>query len=288
MNGGSEFNFDIDAYDLDDLLGMFRLGRDFGESDLRRARKVVMKTHPDKSGLDKEYFLFFTKAYKIVHSLHEFRARSSAAPTVYSVECDEDRKLLVGELMKRADFNSVFNELFEKNKLSGRHTSVGHGDWLKSDDDIDNRKATRADMHTKFTEKKLELGAVVPLQAVMGLGSSDGSSELAGDGTTFTSDVFSSLPFDDVRIAHTQTVVPVWEDSTAAPRCSSVEELRLQRANSDGPPPSLTQARKMLSDRRDSERSDDVHRAFRLAKEDEAAREKTEAWLGSFKRLTDS
>jgi hypothetical protein len=291
MNDGSEFNFDIDAYGLDDLLGMFRLSRGFGEDDLRRARKVVMQTHPDKSGLSKDYFLFFTKAYKIVHSLHEFRARSCSAGTVsteYTAECDEERRLLVGELMERSDFNAVFNELFEKNELSSRHASHGHGDWLKSDDDIDRRQATKATMHDVFAEKKRELGVIMPAQTVEGLESCDGLTDLVDDDATFSSGVFSSLPYDDVRRAHTQTVVPSWQEPAGAARCRSVDELRRQRAADGEQPPSLEQAQRMLRERQEAQCESDVHRAFRLAKEDEAARVRTEAWLGSFKRLKDS
>lgn len=284
----SDFNFDIDAYNLDDLLGMFCLSHKFSEDDLKRARKVVLKTHPDKSGLDKKYFLFFTKAYKILHSLHEFRARSSrTTSTDYSVEKDEERKLLIGELMNRSDFNTIFNELFEKNKLSGRHTSSGHGDWLKSDKDIDSRTATKANMHDMFNEKKRELSAIVPLQTVHGIDNGCGVSNLVDDSSEFSSDVFSSLPFDDVRRAHTQTVVPVCQEHYETNRCQSLDELRIQRGEGCSPP-SLEQAQKMLRDKRDTQLESDVQRAFRLAKEDEVSRAQTDAWLGSFKQIKDS
>ena len=61
-------DLNIDNYDLTDLLALFRLEFDFKEDDLKRVKKTVMQTHPDKSGLDKKYFLFFTSAYKIIYS----------------------------------------------------------------------------------------------------------------------------------------------------------------------------------------------------------------------------
>ena len=70
-------DLNIDNYDLTDLLALFRLEFDFKEDDLKRVKKSVMKTHPDKSGLDKKYFLFFTSAYKIIFSIYEFRYKSS-------------------------------------------------------------------------------------------------------------------------------------------------------------------------------------------------------------------
>ena len=45
----------------------------FNEEDLKRARIAVLKTHPDKCQLPKEYFLFFTKAYRIIHQIYTIR-----------------------------------------------------------------------------------------------------------------------------------------------------------------------------------------------------------------------
>ena len=53
----------ITNYKLNDLLKLFNLDFNFTIDDLKRAKKVVMQTHPDKSKLDKQYFLFFSKAY---------------------------------------------------------------------------------------------------------------------------------------------------------------------------------------------------------------------------------
>ena len=47
----------LDNYELQDLLNLFHLSYNFTEVDFKRAKKIVIKTHPDKSGLSKEYFL---------------------------------------------------------------------------------------------------------------------------------------------------------------------------------------------------------------------------------------
>ena len=62
----SNFDLDIDNYDLKDLLNLFKLNYTFGEIELKQAKKMVLKLHPDKSNLDKEIFVFFNKAYKII------------------------------------------------------------------------------------------------------------------------------------------------------------------------------------------------------------------------------
>jgi hypothetical protein len=66
-------DLNIDNYNLPDILALFNLPTLFNENDLKRAKLTVLKTHPDKSQLPKEYFLFFTKAYRIVHQIYTIR-----------------------------------------------------------------------------------------------------------------------------------------------------------------------------------------------------------------------
>ena len=62
-------DLNIDNYDLNDILALFKIPYDFDENDLKAAKKIVLKTHPDKSGLGSEYFLFYSKAYKVLFSV---------------------------------------------------------------------------------------------------------------------------------------------------------------------------------------------------------------------------
>ena len=52
-------DLNIDNYDLQDLLNLFKLDKNFNEEDLKQAKKIVLKTHPDKSGLNPDYFRFY-------------------------------------------------------------------------------------------------------------------------------------------------------------------------------------------------------------------------------------
>ena len=70
-------DLDINNYDLNDILALFKIQANFDEDDLRAAKKIVLKTHPDKSGLASEYFLFYSKAYKVLFSIWEFKNKSS-------------------------------------------------------------------------------------------------------------------------------------------------------------------------------------------------------------------
>lgn len=66
-------DLNIENYNLPDILDLFNLPTLFNDQDLKRAKTMVLKTHPDKSNLSKDYFLFFTKAYRIVHQIYMIR-----------------------------------------------------------------------------------------------------------------------------------------------------------------------------------------------------------------------
>ena len=54
-------NLDIHMYSLQDLLNLFDLTYDIDIESLKRAKKKVLMTHPDKSGLDAKYFCFIKR-----------------------------------------------------------------------------------------------------------------------------------------------------------------------------------------------------------------------------------
>lgn len=59
----------ISNYSLNDILDLFKLGMDFDEEGMKSAKRTVLMTHPDKSGLDAKYFLFFKKAYSLLYNV---------------------------------------------------------------------------------------------------------------------------------------------------------------------------------------------------------------------------
>jgi len=99
-------DLNIDNYNLPDILSLFNVPTLFNAEDLKRAKLAVLKTHPDKSQLPKEYFIFFTKAYRILHQIYTIRnpvtdehytqrvertPRTSAVPAVPGIKCvDKD------------------------------------------------------------------------------------------------------------------------------------------------------------------------------------------------------
>ena len=64
-------DLDINNYELNDILNLFQIPSDITEEQLKQCKKAVLKTHPDKSGLDKEVFLFFSKHYRSIYVLED-------------------------------------------------------------------------------------------------------------------------------------------------------------------------------------------------------------------------
>ena len=85
----NEHNLNIHLYSLEDLLGLFNLTYDITYDDLKRAKKTVLMTHPDKSKLDSKYFLFYKKAFDIIIRFHDNqnKQRKQVNPqnTIYSL-----------------------------------------------------------------------------------------------------------------------------------------------------------------------------------------------------------
>ena len=80
----NNLDLDIDNYDLNDILNLFSIDSDFSNDDLKNCKKKVLMTHPDKSRLPKEVFLFYSKAYKLLENIYIFKCKDNKRNTEYS------------------------------------------------------------------------------------------------------------------------------------------------------------------------------------------------------------
>ena len=288
-SGVADIDLNIENYNLTDLLALFKLDFEFNEEDLKRVKKTVMQTHPDKSALDKKYFLFFTSAYKIIFSIYEFRHKSGKKQsTEYTVEKDEEKELLLKEVQKKPNFNKIFNELFEKHRIKDDESENGYGDWIKSGENMDTRTTTFGQMNATFEQKKKEVKELIPFKEVEELGQSSGHFDLTRDKPEYySSALFSSLQYEDLKKAHVESVIPVNNDDyLARPKFKSVLELQADPTYNDTKPLSLSQAKDYLSQRQSYQAQNDVQRAYKLAKQDEVVRKANQGWMSGFKQIT--
>jgi hypothetical protein len=285
-----DIDLEIENYDLNDLLALFKLDFEFTAEDLKLVKKTVMQTHPDKSRLDKKYFLFFTAAYKIIFSIHEFRHKgSNKQSTEYTVEKDEAKELLLKDLQKKPNFNKIFNELFEKHRIKDAENETGYGDWFKSDENMDTRSTTLGQMNATFEQKKREVKELIPFKEIEEIGYSvTGQFDLTRDKPEYySSGLFSSLQYEDLKKAHVESVIPVThEDYLARPKFKNVLEMQADPIYNDTKPLSLDQAKNYLQQRQSYQAQNDVQRAYKLAKQDEIARKANQGWMSGFKQIT--
>ena len=141
MEKMEQMDLNIDNYEYKDILDLFGLDKNFTERDIKNVKRKVLQTHPDKSGLDKKFFLFFTAIFKVLHSVYEFKAKANVnlnEEIEYSVEETGENEVVVNNLREKystKEFNNWFNKEFDKIKLDNDYEDTGYGDWLKNSED---------------------------------------------------------------------------------------------------------------------------------------------------------
>ena len=158
-------DLNLNNYDLDDLLALFNIDANFGKNQLKKCYKMALMTHPDKSGLDRKFFIFFTKAFKLLKQIYTFRLKSSCPlrkkNTDYNMLLDDDgeNKELIDKIKTKKNFNKWFNQQFE---LVKEQKDDGYGEWLASDNDLNTSDITNRDqMNAHFSNIKKNHRALV-------------------------------------------------------------------------------------------------------------------------------
>jgi hypothetical protein len=306
-----DLDLDIRNYELRDILNLFKLPSVFTEAHMREAKLMVMRTHPDKSGLDKEYFLFFSKAYKILHEVYQVRAGLSRQKDAKYDDVKEDidaRRNANSDKLKRMnadEFNRWFNQTFEQNRLHDEEQDSGYGDWLKSndaDDDADNEDnecndlgegaswAQRMEQLERRKQRLREQALVVRSEVQtftfdsFGAGSGYG---LARECPEEHSSYGSSLAYEDLKKAHTETVIPVThEDYDAVRKYKNMNELQMSRdIDRRTFNYSETASQSALARSQQLQAEDDMRRAFKLAQQDEVVRDLNKKWAAQFNAI---
>ena len=291
----SEVDLDIENYELEDILNLFRLQYNFVEADLKRAYRMALKLHPDKSGLDGEYFRFYMKAYKIVENIFNFRNRKKkcAYDVVYNAketDISEDKAVLLHSLNGKSikEFNKWFNEQFEKTKVNDDENDSGYGKWIKENEvSENNEKVSLSEFGRVFERKKTECKALVKYNGVQDTEGGNSGYNLVRDKVeNYSSGLFSKLSYEDFKKAHTETVIPVTrEDYEKKEKFSSLEMYKRHRDSQNTAPPSLQQSRQYLAERDKNENVLHARRAFKILKRDEEIEKNNKKWWSNLQRL---
>ena len=214
-------DLNINNYELEDLLNLFQVPQNFDASHLKNAKKMVLKTHPDKSKLDKKYFLFFSKAYKYLFKVYELRQSGCTKNTEYEKSdfWSKEKSIILkqhNETMSVEEYNNWFNKKFEemKQQTEIEHVEKGYGDWLKENNEEYEEAKNPQQMNELINQKKKNLRQVVVHKGIQNnLAYSSGYGELLNDAPdSYSSGLFSNLQYEDLRKAHEESVIPVTEE----------------------------------------------------------------------------
>ena len=242
-------DLDIANYGLDDLLHLFQLDAHFDATGLAKAKRVVLRMHPDKSRKDPKFFLFYSKAYKVLFQLWEYRnvggeggLKRPDEEMEYSPDIVDDvekRALLdkmfgtsgknknkkVEQTKTQVDFNVWFNTEFEKMRVGTNGTSdadedAGYGNWLKSDEgclysDADGATGatSTSQMMTDFSVMKTKMCSDLVAHHTVGAydGGNFGDNILTAE--TRSNGMYDGagggLAYQDLKQAFTETLIPV-------------------------------------------------------------------------------
>jgi len=301
MNKNLDIDLNIENYNFNDLLKLFNLKNNFCDNELRNCYKIVVQTHPDKSGLDKKYFLFYTQAFKILKKVYEYNNKKSsvlneAKSKIEYIGLSEDEKgkqLLIKELQETrpGEFNKWFNSTFESLNLNNE-SNDGYGEWLKSDEGLTGESdgvekcGSMNQLHSTINNKKQSLCALITKQEIREYNTLGNNNNLDSNVKEYSSGIFNKLQYDDLKKVHLESVIPVCEnDYEKIKKFNSTDALIYYRNRQELKPISKEKANEHLTNYYNTLDKESCELAYRLTKQAEEAEKKNEILWNSLRRI---
>ena len=284
-------DLNIQNYDLEDILGLFKINGQLTEHELKRAYKMYLKTHPDKSGLDARVFRFFKQAYDVLSKIYYFRNKKTQQNTTYDTtesNLSQDKLKILNKLngLSCKEFNEKFNKMFELSKVVDGETDTGYEDWYRNYKDRNDPKINLSQFGTEFEKRKRESKALVKKQELCEMGGRGGYEIDRTGGVEYSSGIFSKLQYEDLKKAHTETVVPVTrEDFENKERFNTFNSFKTHREQQNISPLSLQQSKNYLQQREQSSEDVNTRRIYNIIKRDEEVNIANEKMWGYLRRL---
>ena len=284
-----DLDLDLGNYDLDDIMNLFHLDYNFGKAELKQAHRIALKTHPDKSGLPDKFFIFFMSAYKVISKIYYFRSKRNRDLGEYQAETDPCQIELLRKLDGKSvrEFNTWFNKMFEKIKIKDLDADSGYGKWYKEEELSENEKVPLSDFGRVFEKKKEKCRALTVQGSIEMLGDDGGYSLSRAKPQEYSSRIFSKLRYDDLRKAHTESVVPVTRrDFDNKQKFNNLDSLKRHRMEQIAEPQSLRQAREYLDQQHQEKEELSARRMYSMLKHDEEVEKMNKVWWAHLKQLT--
>jgi len=287
-------DLDIRNYKAIDILNLFNLEPNFSEKELKQAYKVTLMTHPDKSKLDKKYFLFFSKAFKRVKHMYDYihREINTENPDLDIDNIKKNRTESLDEYKERIkyinsgskefikEFNDAFDKIQDKEFLND-----GYGEWMKENTGINVDSSGK--METIINDVKKRTREMVEYNGFKELHSNGGNStELKGEiPKQFTQELFGKLPYTDYKQAQEECVIPVDDrDLESRKTFTNVQNMKIYRKNNERII-SEQESEEIISQRRKAEDIEAIEISYKLEQDKSKYREKKKLFESHFKLL---
>ena len=305
QNQYEAIDLNIDNYSREELYKLFGFNASIILNDdlMKIAKKIVLKTHPDKSRLDNKYFVFFGKAYNKLKEIFEFQNKNNRKISDNN-EYDKTNNTEHGEVLDKMfemkkdlkdpqNFNNWFNSQFEKHRLEDP-VEKGYGNWLKSDEDIifTPQNINKDTMGREMDKRKKEIQSLTPYKGIGDafLPSSVGGSALMEYDSNFTSGSLfgsGSMGYTDLRQAYVESVIPVTEDDfKKVQQFNSVGEYKRHRESAQLTPISKEEGLRQLFQQDKEKNEESAALAFYYAQQSEKAKKNNDNFWSGLKQLT--
>jgi len=295
-----KLDLNINNYSREELFSLFGLkNKSLSEDIMKECKKIVLKTHPDKSHIDEKYFIFFSTAYKKLLGIYEFQNKTNSKKITDTNEYYDNNNVTLldkvfdtkKDLKDPKNFNSWFNEQFEKHKLDDSNES-GYGSWLKSDEDIVYLpNITKANMASEIEKRKKQVQSLTKYNGVRDqYASTFGGSALMSYDSNFSSGTLFSndgIGYTDLRQAYVESVIPVTEeDFHKTKQFKSIDEYKRHRETIDLNPINKEEAMRQLYQENKQKDEESTALAFYYAQQAEKAKKNQENFWSGLKQLT--
>ena len=250
----ASYNLDIQEYSLEDLFNLFEIPftSEIRKEHIRLAKQKVIMSHPDKSGLPSDYFIFYKKAFEMIVLFYESQNKiSQNVPTILTKEeemvyepISQNQHISKSEfsqnIQKTKHFNKKFNELFEKNEMIEK-TNTKKNEWFHQENNIyegysvhNTSQINNALEKIKKEEKERSMALYRGVSPLLSNGNHSVKSFYDEEEDTdeyICSDPFSKLKYDDLRKVHKdQTIFIISENDIQNTKTySSVDEYSRSR-----------------------------------------------------------
>jgi hypothetical protein len=314
-------NLNLQMYSFQEILGLFHLENQSTLSDqnMKDAKSIVLKMHPDKSKLPSQYFIFYKRAFEILVDFYQNQTKTQQPVPTEKIEYETKGKGIgngynrstnhqvqsVIDNMEKKEFQHKFNQLFEDNMLNTQkilQKQEQHKWFTQDQEDIHQDTNMTGTIHDKFEKIKSKqssthLAKYTGVQHVYTSGVNSGNlydDDDDGDNgeNTFyiSSDPFGKLKYDDLRKVHKdQTIFAVSEhDLQKIPQYSSTDHLQTTRAQQNLTPMNKAESTRMLENQEKTWQQQFMKKEFASKLQTMQYEEKSKTVMSHFLHLTNS